>query len=117
MTDAKPTYTACLLAVMEKKAHKDGVSNKRLRQFQGYVREFAKEWAEKADLEKAARVSKPFDGTLSWGKFKGKSIETLAKNPENHNYLRYVKDSGYASESVRDAILFHLPDEVFSDGE
>jgi hypothetical protein len=115
MTDAKPTYTACLLAYIEAQAHQDGVSPKRQRQFASYVRSFSKQWADENGGSRPEK--KPFDGTLTWGKYKGKSIEKLAKDVANHNYLRYVKESGYASEDVKDAILFHLPDEVFSDGE
>jgi len=87
----KVTYTMALLAYIDK--HATEVPDETKYQFQAYITKFASEW--KANLP----IKEPFDGTLRWGKYKGKLIKNVAKFDQG--YLEWVKvKSGYASAEI-----------------
>lgn len=119
--EARPkgaTYTASLLDHVRSECDKAGVSAKRKGQFISMIQEFNLEW--RAANPTSNHTKKPYDGTLSWGKYKGKKISQIAAI--DSSYLRWAleKQKKYLSAECVADIQNHLKkidDADFSDEE
>ena len=94
-TESKPGYKSELLLFVQQRAQEDGRRNSELEKYMFYINEFNESW-------KLKNKKAPFTGKMSWGKYKGKTVQDVAGF--DLDYLRWVTGSGYATNDLKEEI-------------